>query len=115
MKKLFFSVLFVFLTFFAFGQTWESYSLNNKYIHRGVASHDTKIFLAGGGFNGEIFSQIDIYDIKTQTWDHKQHLTVPRMLAAGARCGNKVIFAGGLVDFRLNVSDVVALIDLVVQ
>ena len=60
----------------------------------------------------KVFTQIDIYDIKTQSWDHDHHLISPRMLPAGARCGNKVIFAGGLVDFSLNVSDEVDIYDL---
>jgi len=67
-----------------------------------------KIFFAGGkAINNSntfvYYSTVDIYDVVTGTWS-VTNLSEPRGAIAAAAVGNKVLFAGGSIDYDINFS-----------
>jgi Secretion system C-terminal sorting domain/Kelch motif len=83
----------------------------------GCVAHNGKIYFAGGyryvssggGVTIQVYNNVDIYDISTDTWIRK-NLSVARGEMGVAVVGGKIMFAGG-VGTRTVVSSVVDIYD----
>lgn len=77
---------------------WDStISLSASRSIPSCISSGTKIFVAGGldVFSGASYSEVDIWDTETKTWD-LTYMSVPRFFVSAAAKGNKVLLAGGM-------------------
>jgi N-acetylneuraminic acid mutarotase len=91
-------IIFALIHLSAFAQ-WSHTQLPTFTIRAGVATLESKVYVAGGGRLSTVQARatVDIYDLNTQEWTQDK-LSVAREIISGVSCGSKVIFAGGF-DF----------------
>lgn len=96
--------------------TGEWDSTINLSVSRSIPScisTGTKVFVAGGYdlFSGASYSEVDIWDTETKTWD-LTYMSVPRFFVSTAANGSKVLFAGGMDPNVPTAYDIVDIYDL---
>ena len=81
------------------------------HFHAGLING--KIYCAGGrrtsqpNFTANMISEVDVYDIASQTWTTPSQMISPRGAPAVAVVNNELIVAGGEVDYQNNALDIV--------
>jgi hypothetical protein len=95
---------------------WTLDELSEPRIHMGVVALENYVFFAGGfGYDAnssDYYDVVDIYDTETGTfWPNTMNLSSERSLIGAAAAGDKVFFAGGVLE-SLEVTDVVDIYDI---
>jgi hypothetical protein len=108
--RLLFSIFF-FTALVSTAQQWMYTDLTEAKAKLASAALGSKIYIAGGDDNNQVFSLVEIYDLSDESWSYAE-LSSARTFAVGISCGSKVLFAGGWYGGSNN-SDVVDIFDTI--